>query len=73
MTYPPRLLQAKAAAAYLGMSETKLRGLNLPCKVDGGNKVFDRSDLDAYADALPYADKGEAKCDEADRAFKVAS
>lgn len=51
MTHPPRLMQAKAAASYLGMSETKLRGLNLPCKIDGGNRVFDRIDLDAYADA----------------------
>jgi len=67
MTYqfPPRLMQAKAAAHYLGMSPSKLRGLDLPCKVDGGNKLYDRADLDAYADSLPYdGDKGrENTCD----------
>lgn len=52
--FPPRLMQLKAAAHYLGMSESKLRGLPLPCKRDGGNILYDRLDLDAYADGLPY-------------------
>lgn len=55
--FPPRLMQAKAAAHYLGLSPTKLRGLNLPRKEDGGNILYDRTDLDAYADALPYEEK----------------
>lgn len=61
MTYqfPPRLMKAKAAAHYLGLSETKLRALNLPCKRDGGNVLFDRADLDAWADGLPYDGIGE--------------
>lgn len=54
--FPPRLMQAKAAAHYLGVSASKLRELDLPCRVDGGNKLYDRADLDAYADALPYAE-----------------
>jgi hypothetical protein len=58
-------MQAKAAAHYLGVSPSKLRGLDLPCKVDGGNKLYDRADLDAYADSLPYdEEKGqENSCD----------
>lgn len=52
--FPPRLMQAKAAAHYLGISESKLRGLSLPCKRDGGNVLYDRMDLDAWADRLPY-------------------
>lgn len=66
--FPPRLMQAKAAAHYLGVSASKLRGLDLPCKVDGGNKLYDRADLDAYADALPYDGlaEGEDSCADAD-------
>lgn len=52
--FPPRLMQAKAAAHYLGISPTKLRAIGLPCKRDGGNVLYDRSDLDAWADGLPY-------------------
>lgn len=64
-------MQAKAAAHYLGVSPSKLRGLDLPCKVDGGNKLYDRADLDAYADALPYdgLGSGEDSCADADAAF----
>jgi hypothetical protein len=52
--FPPRLMQAKAAAYYLGVSTSKFRGLDLPCRIDGGNKLYDIADLDAYADNLPY-------------------
>lgn len=52
--FPPRLMQIKAAAHYLGVSPSKLRSLGLPCKRDGGNALYDRADLDAYADRLPY-------------------
>jgi hypothetical protein len=64
--FPPRLLKVKAAAHYLGMSPSKLRGLDLPCKRDGGNVLYDRDDLDAYADALPYVggSAGKNTCDE---------
>lgn len=56
-------MQAKAAAHYLGVSPSKLRSLDLPCKRDGGNVLFDRADLDAYADRLPYDGEGENSCD----------
>ena len=69
MTYqfPPRLMQARAAAHYLGMSPSKLRTLDLPCKRDGKNKLYDRNDLDEYADKMPYGDEveGENSCDAA--------
>lgn len=57
--FPPRLMQAKAAAHYLGISPSKFRGLDLPCKIDGGNALYDIADLDAYADNLPYKKEPE--------------
>ena len=67
MTYqsPPRLMQAKAAAHYIGVSTSKLRTLSLPSKTDGGNVLHDRTDLDAWADTLPYDRLGtkENSCD----------
>lgn len=63
LTYTPRLLPVDQAAAYLGMSATKLRSLPIPRKVLDGKRLFDRMDLDAYASDLPY--EGEALGDEA--------
>lgn len=57
--FPPRLMQAKAAAHYLGLSTSKFRGLDLPCKQDGRNLLYDKQDLDAYADGLPYNNEDE--------------
>lgn len=56
ITFTPRLMQGPAAAQYLGMSVTKLAGLGIPAKQDGGNVLYDVRDLDAYADDLPYKD-----------------
>jgi hypothetical protein len=64
-------MQSRAAAHYLGISETKLRGLGLPCKEDGGNVLYDRNDLDAYADRLPY--RGIPEGNSCDGAFGRAS
>lgn len=50
----PRLLGEAAAASYLGVSQTTLRGLGLPRREIGARRLYDRIDLDAYADALPY-------------------
>ncbi|WP_211299443.1 helix-turn-helix transcriptional regulator [Pukyongiella litopenaei] len=52
--FPPRLMPAPAAAHYIGVSESTLRTLNLPRRKLGAKRVYDRADLDAYADALPY-------------------
>ncbi|AVO39609.1 helix-turn-helix domain-containing protein [Pukyongiella litopenaei] len=47
-------MPAPAAAHYIGVSESTLRTLNLPRRKLGAKRVYDRADLDAYADALPY-------------------
>lgn len=71
MTHPQhaerRLFPAPWAAAYLGVSESKLRTMGIPRKVLDGKRVYDRSDLDAFANDLPYEDEkvGRAACDEA--------
>lgn len=48
----PRLLPAPQAAAYLGVSESKLRTMPIPRKVLDGKRLYDRLALDAYADDL---------------------
>lgn len=52
--FAPRLMPAPAAAEYLGISESKLRTLGLPRKQLDGKRLYERSDLDDYADRLPY-------------------
>lgn len=53
LTFAPRLLPAPKAAAYLGVSETTPRRLDLPCKIRGGKRLYDRLALDEFAYALP--------------------
>ena len=61
----PRLMPAPVAAAYLGISETKLRGLGIPRKALDGKRVYEKADLDDYADRLPYeGESGGNSCDE---------
>jgi hypothetical protein len=54
LPYAPRLLGEGEAAAYIGVSPSTLRKLPIPRKTSGARKLFDRMDLDAYADSLPY-------------------
>ena len=72
ISFSPRLMKAPHAAQYLGISASKLRTLPIAPKLDGGNTLYDRLDLDAYADSLPYGGDGAAeggeKC-EADEVF----
>ncbi len=65
--FPPRLMPAPAAAHYLGVSVSTLRLLSIPRRSLGSKRVYDKSDLDAYADALPY--DGPAKENSCDRIF----
>ncbi|MGV6848584.1 MAG: helix-turn-helix transcriptional regulator [Marinibacterium sp.] len=65
----PRLLQARDAAAYVGLSVTKFRGLKLPARRHGGNVLWDRSDLDRFIDALPYDGEGADTTCAADEAW----
>ena len=64
----PRLLSASAAARYLGIGETNLRGLPIRRRMLGARRLYDRNDLDAWADDLPIegeAAGGESACDDA--------
>lgn len=53
LTFAPRLLPSPQAASYLGISETTLRGLDIPRKLLGGRRLYDRFALDEYASRLP--------------------
>lgn len=67
--FPPRLMPAPVAAHYIGVSESTLRTLGLPRRQLGAKRVYDKADLDAYADSLPYDGQEESGCDAADQAF----
>ena len=58
--FTPRLMPAPAAAHYLGVSVSTLRQLPLPRKERGRQRLYDRHDLDAWADNLPYEGQNEA-------------
>jgi len=63
----PRLMKEPAAAAYLGVSPGTLRKSCLSRRVWGGLRLYDRHDLDEWADALPYegdGHDGDAACDD---------
>ncbi|MGP3699170.1 helix-turn-helix domain-containing protein [Rhodobacter sp. NSM] len=70
IAFAPRLLGAAEAAAYLGISATTLRGLDLPRRILGGRRLYDRLDLDAFASALPVeGEQRESEVDLCDRHF----
>ncbi|WP_258223581.1 helix-turn-helix domain-containing protein [Rhodobacter aestuarii] len=46
-------MPAPEAAHYLGVSESMLRQLDLPRRMLGAKRLYDRFDLDAYASSLP--------------------
>ena len=54
----PRLLPAPEAAHYLGISASKLRDLEIPRRILGAKRLYDRYDLDAYASDLPIEGEG---------------
>lgn len=66
LTFAARLLPAPLAARYLGVSETTLRGLPIPRKMLGGKRLYDRFDLDAFADDL---NREGDQCAEADQVW----
>ena len=67
LTFPPRLLPAPAAAHYLGVSTSTLRTLPISRKRLGAKRLYDRIDLDAYADSLTT--EGEDEVNTCDVAF----
>lgn len=66
-----RLLGVGHAAEYLGISQTTLRKLNIPRKTYGGRKLYDRIDLDTWADQLEYENNRAEAEEEMDRLFNV--
>lgn len=61
--YPPLLLPAAEAASYVGVSKSTLRNLDIPRKTLGAKRLYDRRDLDAFADGLSYENKEANSCD----------
>ncbi len=55
----PSLLGEHDTAKYLGISPSTLRKLKIPRRVLGARRLYDRRDLDAFVDELPY--EGEAE------------
>lgn len=62
--FPPRLMPAPVAARYIGVSESTLRDLQLPRRKLGAKRLYDKADLDAYADHLPYDQQEPRKLNE---------
>lgn len=77
LTFAPRLLSSPRAAAYLGISETTLRTLGLPRRILGTRRLYDRYDLEAFADGLEMessdADQLQKDRAECDRVFGLTS
>lgn len=65
----PGLLTESGAAAYLGISPSKLRELGLPRRQLGRRRLYDRRDLENYIDSLPYENEGEAVSNDVDDWF----
>ena len=66
-TFQPALMGEGKAAFYIGVSVGTLRKLHIPRKVLRSRRLYDRRDLDAFCDGLPYEgeDNGRANtCDE---------
>ncbi len=65
--FTPALMGEGNAAFYIGVSPSTLRGLHIPRKVLGSRRLYDRRDLDAFRDGLPYEDENKAvkSCDTA--------
>lgn len=53
LDFTPRLMPAPQAAHYLGISVGTLRSLQIPRKILGAKRLYDRHDLDRYASELP--------------------
>lgn len=66
MKHPsPRLMPAPVAAAYIGVSESKLRTLPIRRKVLDGKRLYERADLDDFVDRLDYEGCAENVADQA--------
>ncbi len=69
-SYQPALLGEKAAAFFLGgISETKLRELGISRRKLGRRRLYDRRDLEAYVESLPYEDEDNERINTCDVVF----
>jgi len=66
-TFQPALMGEGDAAFYIGVSTGTLRKQHIPRRVLGRRRLYDRRDLDAFRDGLPYEDENreEESCDAA--------
>ena len=48
----PRLMPETLAAAYIGLSPTRLQAIGPAARVIGKRRLYDRHDLDRWADRL---------------------
>lgn len=71
ISFAPRLMRSTEAAAYLGISPSRLATLDIPHKQDGRCRLYERADLDDYADGIPYADASKEEADTCDALFGV--
>jgi len=69
--FSPYLMPAPQAAHFLGVSESKLRTLQIPRRMLDGKRLYHRHDLVAYADALSV--EGETDTSQCDVIFGVKS
>ena len=66
----PALLNEKDACAFLGrISETKLRELGISRRKLGRRRLYDRRDLEAYVESLPYEDEDNERINTCDVVF----
>ena len=61
LDFAPRLMPAPQAAHYIGVSVSKLRELPIPRRILDGKRLYDRLDLDSYADNLGTDGEVEAE------------
>ena len=68
----PRLMGETDAAWYLGISASMLRTYKLPRRMVKSRRLYERSDLDAFADSLEFENEEDRACAEADAVFGCA-
>ena len=65
----PSLLGEHDTAKYLGISPSTLRKLKIPRRVLGARRLYDRRDLDAFVDELPYENEDNGRANTCDAVF----
>lgn len=71
-SFTPALFSPRAAAAYLGISESTLRKLDLPRLKIGARVLLRKADLDAFADSVPYEGETAEEANSCDDILRAA-